>query len=271
MRKLLILLGFGALLLGACRAESVTLIRVNPDGKTAVISEFAFDDEALEAIGGQADDPEEVLRGISEFIGDPSALPVAGADSEVEQFERDDLKGVRVTVDGLDPTLVTERVASGRSILDFVTIGIENDVLLIAGRTRDIPSIEREGFAALAGGDISTVFDMVLQIEVPGSVLDHNADRVVAEGLLEWDLLPALTEGRRINVFVEAEVDPNFQFVDLAGEPFAPPAPVESESGLSVWLVLLAIAIAAVASTLIIRRLQAKSRLSEIEGFTPRD
>ncbi|NIP95930.1 MAG: hypothetical protein GWO24_21845, partial [Akkermansiaceae bacterium] len=122
MRTLLVVIGLGALVLGACRAESVTRIRIDPDGKTTVISEIAFDDEALEVvIGNQGEDPREVLRALSEFI-DPSALPVAGADSVIEQFERDDLRGVRVTVEGLDPTQVTERVASGQSILDFVTV-----------------------------------------------------------------------------------------------------------------------------------------------------
>ena len=109
-----------------------------------------------------------------------------------------------------------------------------------------------------------------MRVEVPGTVIDHNADRVMAAGLLEWDLLPALTQGRRVNVFVEAAVDPGFQFVDLAGTPFAPPDPVEPESGFSLWLALLAIAVAVLASVLIIRRLQARSRESEIEGFTPR-
>ena len=267
MRRIVVMLGLGALLLGACRAESVTLIRVDPDGKTAVISEIAFDDEALEAIGKNGDDPQEVLRLLSQLI-DPSALPVAGDDSEIEQFERDDLRGVRVSIDGLDPSLVTDRVASGSSILDFVTIGVENEVLLMTGRTRAIPAVERETFAALAGGDISTVLNLVLRVEVPGTVTDHNADRIVSEGLLEWDLLPALTRGERVDVFVQAAVDPGFQFVDLAGEPFAPPPPVEPESGFSPWIALLAIAVAVSVSILIIRRIQAKSRL--VDGFTPR-
>lgn len=267
MRNLLLLVVFVAVLLGACRAESVTLIRVDPDGKTAVISDIAFDDEALDAIGGLGDDPVDVLRTLSKFI-DPSALPVAGNDSELQQFERGDLKGVRVSVDGLDPILVTERVASGRSILDFVTIDVEDNVLLMAGRTRDIGAGERDAFAALVRGDISTVLDLLLRVEVPGTVTDHNADRIVREGLLEWDLLPALTRGERVNVFVQAVVDPGFQFVDLEGEPFGPPPPAETESGFSIWIALLAIGVAVLVSVVIIRRVQARSRL--IEGFTPR-
>lgn len=269
MRKILILAGTIALVLGACRAESVTRVRIGPEGKTTVISEIAFDDEALEVIGNQGEDPEDVLRSLSEII-DPSALPVAGEGSQLEQFERDDLKGVRVTVDGLDPSQVTERVASGNSILDFVAISVEDDVLVLAARTRDIPALEREVFATRVGGDISTVLDLLLQVEVPGTVTDHNADRVVGGALLEWDLLPALTRGERINIFAEATVDPGFQFVDLAGEPFTPAAPVASDSGFSIWLGLLAIGVAVLASVLIIRRLQAKSRLAKIEGFTPR-
>ncbi|NIP95929.1 MAG: hypothetical protein GWO24_21840, partial [Akkermansiaceae bacterium] len=95
--------------------------------------------------------------------------------------------------------------------------------MLVAGRTRQIPGFERQAFAALAGGDISEVLDLVLQIEVPGTITEHNADRTLDGGLLEWDLLPALTRGERVDVFVEAAVDPNFQFVDLAGEPFPEP------------------------------------------------
>lgn len=269
VRKLLLVVSALAFVLTACRAESVTRVRIDPSGTTTVISEIAFDDEALAVIGNRGEDPEDVLRALSEII-DPSALPVAGEGSDVEQFERGDLKGVRVTVEGLDPTQVTERVASGRSILDFVTIGVEDGVLLVAGRTRDIPAIERETFSTLAGGDISSVLDLVLQVEVPGTVTDHNADRIVDGSLLEWDLLPALTQGKRINVFVEATVDPDFQFIDLAGKPFAETPPIESEPGISLWPVVLAIAVAVLVSVLIIRRMQARSRLSDIEGFTPR-
>ncbi len=270
MRTLLVVIGLAALFLGACRAESATRIRIDPDGKTTVISEIAFDDRALEVIGNQGEDPREVLRSLSEFI-DPSALPVAGADSVVEQFEREDLRGVRVTVEGLDPTQVTERVASGQSILDFVTVEVESEVLLVAGRTREIPGFERRAFTALAGGDIAEVLDLVLQIEVPGTITDHNAELVRDGSLLEWDLLPALTRGERVNVFVEAAVDPDFEFVDLEGEPFDEPPLVEEDSGFSIWPVLLAIAVAVLASVLIIRRLQVRSRVSEIEGFTPRE
>ena len=55
-----------ALILTACRAESITRLRISPEGTATVISEFAFDDEALAIIGDLDDSPEDVLRALSE-------------------------------------------------------------------------------------------------------------------------------------------------------------------------------------------------------------
>ncbi len=269
MRKLLLLIALSAVLLTACRAESITRLRIDPTGTVTVISEFAFDEEALGVIGGLDDTPEDVLRALSAYI-DPSALPVAAADVEPERFERGDLQGIRVTIPGLNPTEVATQLSSGGSIIKDVELSLEDDRLVMAGSTRDVSDFERARLLALVPGDLTQLLSVVLQIEVPGAVVNHTADRVLDDGAFEWDLLPAITDGKNVLVSLEAAVQPGFQFVDLAGIPFSDPV-VEPESGSTAWWVaVLPFGLAAAISWFIIVILRRRKPLPEIEGFTPK-
>ena len=272
MRRLPVLIVIIALVLGACRGESVTRLRISPEGTAAVVSEFAFDEEALEIIGGIDDTPEDVLAALSEYI-DPSALPVAAPDVEPEQFERGDLQGIRVTLPGLNPAEVAAQLSSGSSIIDDLTLSLDDGRLVMSGRTRDVSDFERARLLSLVPGDLSEIAAVVLQVEVPGTVTDHNADRVLDGGVLEWDLLDAIISGRDVSVSVAADVDPNFQFVDLEGTPFPDqPLPAEPEAtGTSWWVAVIPFLLAAGISWMIIRWLRGRQRVPEIEGFTPRD
>lgn len=269
MRKTLVILGALALLLTACRAESATRLRISAEGTATVISEFAFDEEALAIIGDLDDTPEDVLRALSEFI-DPSALPVAASGVEPEQFSRGDLQGIRVTIPGLNPAEVATQLSAGDSIIDDISLTLTDGTLVLSGRTRDVPDFDRARLLSLVPGDLDDVLALLLQIEVPGSVTRHNADRLTGS-ILEWDLLPAIIDGESVVIDVEAQVDPGFQFVDLEGRPFAVQPEAESPGGgVSWWAAVLPFGLAALASWLIIRRMRGGRRLPEIEGFTPK-
>lgn len=270
MRVPLLLVGLLALLLTACRAESVTRVRIEPDGMASVISEGAFDEEALQLIGQTGDTPADVLGSLADII-DPSLLPVPVEDAAVEQFSRGELQGLRIELDGLNADEIARQIASNNSIIEDVVFEVADGVLTVSARSRSVSDFERSRLQALAPGDLSEILTLVLQVEVPGMVTEHTADRVLADGVLEWDLLPAITEGRSVAVSLIADVDPAFQFMDLDGRPLSEAAeqPPEESSSVSLILVGLAVVIAAGVSFLIIRRLQ-KRRLSEIEGFTPR-
>ncbi len=271
MSKTLLVFATFVLLLASCRAESVTRLRISPQGTATVVSEFAFDDEALAIIGDLDDTPEDVLRALSEFI-DPSSLPVAVAGVEPEQFRRDDLQGIRVTIPGLDPSEVATELSSGDSIIDDIVLSLDDGTLAMAGRTRRVADFERARLLSLVPGDLSEILAVVFQIEVPGSVTNHNADAVIDGGVLEWDLLPAITDGEEVFVSVEATVDPDFLFLDLAGEPFSEQPVAESEStGTAWWVAVVPFVLAGALSWFIIRWLRGRGRLPEIEGFTPKD
>ncbi len=270
MRKTLVILGFLALLLTACRAESVTRLRISPEGTATVISEFAFDEEALAVIGDLDDTPEQVLSALSEFL-DASALPVPVEGVEPEQFSRGDLQGVRVTIPGLDPDEVATELSSGNSIIEDITLSLVDGTLSMAARTRDIPDFEQPRLLPLVPRAHSEILMVTLQIEVPGSVISHNADAVLGPGLLEWDLLPAITDGEDVVVTVEATVDPDFRFVDLEGEPFDDPAAAEpDDAGTAWWVAVVPFLLAGVVSWFIIRWLRRRRPLPQIEGFTPK-
>jgi hypothetical protein len=263
-------LGVLALLLTACRAESITRLRISPDGTATVISEFAFDDEALALIGDLDDTPEEVLRALSELV-DASALPVPVAGVEPEQFTRGNLHGIRVTIPGLNPSEVAAELSSGDSIIEDIVLSLREGTLALSARTRDLPEFERARLLSLVPGDLSDILAVVLQIEVPGSVTSHNADAVLGGGLLQWDLLSAIIDGEDVMVSVEATVDPDFQFVDLDGEPFVdPPAGDPDNSSTAWWVAVLPFGLAGILSWLIIRWLRRRKPLPEIEGFTPK-
>ncbi len=269
MKRIFLTLAALALVLTACRAESITRLRISPEGTVTVISEFAFDDEALAIIGNLDDTPEDVLRALSEFI-DPSALPVTVAGVEPEQFQRGDLRGIRVTIPGLDPAEVATELSSGNSIIEDVALSLSEGTLVMSARTRDVSDFEQARLLALVPGDLSEILAVVLQIEIPGEVTGHNADRVLADGALEWDLLAAITRGEDVVVSVEASVDPEFQFVDLEGEPLDQPVPaLEESSPTSWWVAVVPFGLAALIAWFIISRLR-RNRLLEIEGFTPR-
>jgi hypothetical protein len=258
------------LVLTACRGESVTILRISPEGTATIISEFAFDDEALAIIGNLDDTPEDVLRALSEFL-DASALPVPAAGVEPEQFRRGDLQGIRVTIPGLDPAEVAAELSSGDSIIENIVLSLVDETLVMSGRTRDVPDFERARLLSLVPGDLSEIIAVLLQVEIPGSVREHNADRVLDGGVLEWNLLPAIIDGTSVEVSVEAEVEPGFQFVDRAGEPFTPP-PAEDPGATSTawWVAVVPFLLAGGISLIIITRLRRRTRLPEIEGFTPR-
>ena len=124
-------------------------------------------------------------------------------------------------------------------------------------------------FLSLVPGDLSEILAVVLQIEVPGEVSAHNADRVLDDGVLEWDLLSAITDGDRVDVSVEAAVDPDFRFVDLQGEPFTEPVEPADEPSSAWWLTIAPFLLAGAISWIIIRLIRRRRRLPEIEGFTP--
>lgn len=270
MRKAVAITGLLMLVLTACRAESVTRLRVSPEGTATVISEFAFDEEALAVIGDLDDSPEDVLRTLSGFL-DASALPVPAAGVEPEQFQRGELQGVRVTIPGLNPEEVAAELSSGDSIIDSIVLSLRDGTLAMSGRTRQVADFERARVLSLVPGELSDLLRVVLQVEVPGAVTDHNADAVLGDGVLEWDLLPAITEGESVLVSVEAVVDDAFQFVDLAGEPFSAPPVAEAESRPTAWWVAIApFLLAGVLGWLIIRWRRRSKRLPEIEGFVPK-
>lgn len=256
-----------ALASASCRGESVTRLRIAPEGTTTLISEFAFDEEALSIIGELDDTPEQVLAALSEYI-DPSALPIAGEGVEPEQFTRGDLQGIRVTFEGLDPAEVAEQLSSGNSIIEQITLSLTDGNLLMEGRTRSISDFERARLLSLVPGDLSEIVGLVLQVEVPGTTVRHNADRVLDDGILEWDLLRAVLDGDDVFVSIEAEVDADFEFVDLEGRPFASPVEPEDEGGTSWWVAVVPFLLAGGISWFVIRR--RRNRLTEIEGFTPR-
>lgn len=181
MKKLLLLIAGIALLTVACRAEMNVIVNINEDQSGTVAFEFGLDEEFLgiiESTGGSVDDLfGELDLGAGEgeatvrTEGDMTFTVVTKEFTDVNEA-MDELTGVSDSEDPLfqdfsftmdDETAeLTARISAPEE--DLGDIGLD-------------PS-------ALTGDLFSANFILGL----PGTVVEHNADEVLADGRLRWDL-----------------------------------------------------------------------------------
>jgi hypothetical protein len=181
MKKLLLLIAGIALLTVACRAEMNVIININEDQSGTVAFEFGLDEEFLgiiESTGGSVDDLfGELDLGTGEgeatvrTEGDMTFTVVTKEFTDVNEA-MDELTGVSDSEDPLfqdfsftmdDETAeLTARISAPEE--DLGDIGLD-------------PS-------AQTGDQFSANFILGL----PGTVVEHAADDVLADGRLRWDL-----------------------------------------------------------------------------------
>jgi hypothetical protein len=243
-----------ALVTTACRAESVTRVRIESNGAASLVSEVAFDDEALELIGEEGDTPEDVLAALAEVI-DPGALPVARPGVVPVRFDRGELKGLRVTFEDLTPAEIAQQVTSGSSLLQDLRLAVADGRLRVEGSTRVATPAELGRLREAAPGDISEVLAITLALEVPG-VTSHNATRVEGD-VYQWDLLPAVTELREVSFRLTADVGPEFELGEESPAVVAgsQPADEEETSGTSLLAIVLGVVVAGAIGLVVVRRL----------------
>jgi hypothetical protein len=242
MKKLLLLIAGIALLTVACRAEMNVIVNINEDQSGTVAFEFGLDEEFLgiiESTGGSVDDLfGELDLGTGEgeatvrTEGDMTFTGVTKEFTDVNEA-MDELTGVSDSEDPLfqdfsftmdDKTAeLTARISAPEE--DLGDIGLD-------------PS-------ALTGDLFSANFILGL----PGTVVEHNADDVLADGRLRWDL-PIL--GGEKDIYAKSEFG--------------------SSNLWWLWIVLgavLVVGVAAIVAAIVLGKRQSKQAVTDAAAQYP--
>lgn len=182
MRKSMVVLGVTAVavLTASCRAEVNVGLEVEEDRSGAVIVELGTDQELRDAAASFDLSPEDLT---SEFD-----IP------EIEGgYEREEgamtFQGVRVEFDDIDELEDGIAGAAG-SLADFTSFTFEMDdtsavfdAALAPPASDELPDFPFDP-SDLTGDFLSASFTLAM----PGTVTEHNADEVLSDGTLRWDL-----------------------------------------------------------------------------------
>jgi hypothetical protein len=180
MRKyVLAFLGL-ALLLSACRIESNIIIDINEDGSATVAAEVGFDEEMLDLVGQGGGDPSDILGDLPD-LGGQDTQPIQRVEGDMSYF------GVQTTIadlstfdfDGLD----------GQTFSEFSYEFDDASATLSA-------KVDSTGLGDLGGDDLpidpseitGDIFSAQIVVTMPGTVTVHNADEVLGDGTLVWNL-----------------------------------------------------------------------------------
>lgn len=191
MRKIWLLALAAALLTTACRIETNVLIDLNADGTGSFGFEFGMDDEFRQLIAAQGDG-----FNLGDIFGDLGGdLPGA---TFTERTEGDMMFTV-FTIDFNGAAEFQEIIASGEGTGGDIDVQWTEDSVTINATlegTGGDGGLDLFGDAAEdLGGDFDlgssfaeSFFSGSVIVSMPGEVTSHNADRVLSDGRLQWDL-----------------------------------------------------------------------------------
>lgn len=214
MRKALLGVAFFAVLLSGCRIETNIGVVLEADGSGTLQVDVGFDEEALQLIesGGDqsfADSCTADGAGVAGLVGsNPLDDVISGLqqDSEVALVTEGDLTICRANL-AFDDVEAIAGSGQDDGLAFDVTITEEQvrvDASLDTGTATDggTNGLEDLGFEP---GLLEDVLVFHLRVTMPGTVIESNADRTLADGTLEWDI-DLFGSG---NVTVEAVSDPS--------------------------------------------------------------
>jgi hypothetical protein len=223
-RGLSLLLAAVALLLVGCIRAEVS-IKVNDDGSGEVSVLAAFDEEAFETLAEDFGDG--ATTEIPSFGDiDESDLPEGAS---IEEYDEDGFTGARVTI----PFEASDDIAA--TINEILSESGGDGFIGGTDSTFEDFSLQREGegwrFEATAaalndaadGEDAlglgGPIFDLLfddasfeIKIELPGDVIEHNADRIDGDTLV-WELGLADDEPRQLMALTGADDGGGFNLV----------------------------------------------------------
>ena len=199
MRRIWLLALAAALLTTACRIETNVLINLNADETGTFGFEFGMDDEFRQLVSAQGEgfDVDDLFGGVTdEFPG-----------ATVSERTEGDMMFSVFTFAFDDPAQFRQLMAQGGDEGGDIDITWEDDRVTIDAvleGTGESGGLGGFGLGDLGdaaddlGGDFDisglsgfaeSFFSGSVIVAMPGEVLEHNANRVLGDGRLQWDLL----------------------------------------------------------------------------------
>jgi hypothetical protein len=241
MKRTLLLIAGIALLAVACRAEVNVLVDINEDRSGTAAFEFGLDEELLgfiESTGGSVDD---LFGELDLGVGD--GVPTTRTEGDMTftgvTKEFDDVDEVKGDLEG-------ETDADG----PFSEFSFEMDdetaelVASVFASEQDLGDVGLDP-AALTGD----IFSASFILGMPGTIVEHDADEVLADGRLRWEL-PLL--GGEKNIYARSEFG--------------------TSSLWWLWIVLgvvLVVGVAAIIAAIVLGKRQSKQAVSDAASQYP--
>jgi hypothetical protein len=180
MRKY-VLAFFGlALLLSACRIESNIIINIEEDGSATVGAEVGFDEEMLDLVSQGGGDPSDILGDLPD-LGGTNVEPIERVEGDMTYY------GVTTDIENL--STYDFDGFEGEAFSEFSYEFDDKSATLSA-------KVDATGIGDLGGGDLpidpaeitGDIFSARVLVTMPGTVDQHNADEVMGDGTLVWNL-----------------------------------------------------------------------------------
>ncbi|MCL1692092.1 MAG: hypothetical protein M3096_00255 [Actinomycetia bacterium] len=242
MKKLLLLIAGIALLTVACRAEMNVIVDINEDQSGTAAFEFGLDEEFLgiiESTGGSVDD----------LFGE---LDLGADDGEATVRTEGDMTFTGVTTEFTNVNEAMDELSgvsdSEDPLFQDFSFTMDDETAELTAKVsapeEDLGDIGLDP-SALTGDLFSANFILGL----PGTVVEHNADEVLADGRLRWDL-PIL--GGEKDIYAKSEF-----------------------GGSSLWWlwivlgVVLVVGVAAIVAAIVLGKRQSKQAVSDAAAQYP--
>ena len=180
MRKLVLLLGVLALVIGGCRLDASVSIDIAEDGSGTYTIEAGLDQELRDLLGQFGVSAEDLVQTLQSGL--PEGSSVTREDGDLTYFVN--------TVAFEDPQEVVDTIAGaseatgGDSLFETFVLEVNEDGAKIEAKLNvnlaDVPFDTSQ----LEGDALQANFFATL----PGTVTSHNADEEMANGKLRWAL-----------------------------------------------------------------------------------
>jgi hypothetical protein len=181
MKKLLLLIVGIAILTVACRAEVNVLVDVNEDRSGTAAFEFGLDEEFLgviESTGGSVDD----------LFGE---LDLGSEEGEATVRTEGDMTYTGVTMEftDIDEAMneLTGVTGSDDPLFQDFSFAMDEDMAELTAKV-SAPEEDLGDFGLDPTALTGDIFSANFILGMPGTVVEHNADEVLADGSLRWDL-----------------------------------------------------------------------------------
>ena len=193
MRKMWVLAALGGVLLAGCRAETNVIVDILEDGSGTYTVELGLDDELQQLLdaftGGEGDG---LIPGFDLDIPGIEGNPLETLESRVEG----DMTFYANTDQFADPAGLEQLIAEagGENNFETFSLTVEGDIVTLRA-TAGAPGqlIEDAGDLPISPDLIGEAFEANVIVAMPGSVTERNADEVLADGRLRWEI--SLSDG----------------------------------------------------------------------------